>query len=296
MLQYGFFNSIEGDRVYGAEDFSTFYEGLLSDGVIRGVASEMKVTPGEGMSVMVGTGKAVVGGKWLKNTEPYQLELAGTDSYYNRIDLVVARVDYQERIVDLAVKMGTPAIAPVTPTLQDTENIKEILLARILVQKNATTIDEERILDCRTYASIQNIKNEAVRYLSNRAFFMATANDTIGMQFYQQTGQVYVETISINGSRIVNVSLHAEGIKVPKAGDGYAGVKILMPPDLGNIPVNAPLSITLTAEKGVQLVGQMHDDQGRRFFVLANTETEEKYLEGITISYMMLDNPVTKEY
>lgn len=296
MLQYGFFDSIEGDRVYGAEDFDTFYEGLLSDGVIRGVASELEVTPGEGMSVMVGTGKAIVGGKWIRNTEPYKLELSPPDSYYNRVDRVILQANYEERKVKLVAKPGTPASRPVLPELQDTGKIKEIELARITVYKNNTTIKRERLLDSRTYASIPNIKNEAIRYYSDNAFFAAIKKDTIGMQFYQKIGQVAVETISVNGSRIVNAELKAENTRVPKSGEGYLGVKILMPPELGNIPTNAPLSVTVTADKGVSLVGQMNDDQGQRFFVLANTEAEEKHIKKIAISYMILDNPEKKEY
>lgn len=296
MLKYGFFDSVEGDRVYSAEDFSTFYEGLLSDGVIRGVASELKVTPGEGMSVIVGTGKAISGGKWVRNTEPYKLDLAEADSYHDRIDLIVVRTDYTGRTVNLAVKMGTPAQFAQEPVPQNTEHVKELPLACIKVQKNTTTIDANSILERRTYATIQNIKNETVKYVSETAVFAATHTDAIGMLFYQKEGAVVVDTLSVNGSRVVNVAVHAKNVKVPKVGAGYLGIKPLMPSDLGNIPTNIPLSITIRASGGVQIVRKMTDDMGRMFFVLAGTEAAEATFEEMTISYMIQDNPVTKTY
>ena len=44
MVKYGFFNSMEGDRVYSAEDLACMYDGLVSDGVIRGLGAQLEVT------------------------------------------------------------------------------------------------------------------------------------------------------------------------------------------------------------------------------------------------------------
>ena len=69
MVKYGFFNSMEGDRVYSAEDLACMYDGLVSDGVIRGLGAQLEVTACDKMQVLVGTGKAIVGRKWIWNTE-----------------------------------------------------------------------------------------------------------------------------------------------------------------------------------------------------------------------------------
>ena len=35
MIRYGFFNSESGDRVYNADDFSNFFEGVIGDGIFK---------------------------------------------------------------------------------------------------------------------------------------------------------------------------------------------------------------------------------------------------------------------
>ena len=73
MLKCGFFNSIDGDRVYGAEDLNNFFEGIISDGIFRNYKRELKVTAPGGMTVRVLTGKAICLEKYIDLTSAEDL-------------------------------------------------------------------------------------------------------------------------------------------------------------------------------------------------------------------------------
>ena len=60
-ITYGFFNAIKQsdgtyDRTYNADQMSTYFEGLVSDGVYESVDDAMQVLAGTGMQVQVGAG------------------------------------------------------------------------------------------------------------------------------------------------------------------------------------------------------------------------------------------------
>lgn len=152
----GFFNSVNGDRLYNAEEISHYFDGLISDGVFQNIGSKLAVTQNGGMSVKVGTGRAFVKSHWLKNDEPYVLSINTADTRLNRIDRVVIRLDLTEsqRTVTFAVKTGAVAYSPVAPALTRTNTVYELCLAQIYVYANTTTIKQSNIVDYRPNSSV----------------------------------------------------------------------------------------------------------------------------------------------
>ena len=54
----GFFDSVSGDRTYDADQMSTYFEGLISDGVYENVGDRFAVTSANsGMNINVGAGR-----------------------------------------------------------------------------------------------------------------------------------------------------------------------------------------------------------------------------------------------
>ena len=53
----GFFNSVNGDRLYNADQMSRIFEGLITDGVYESVANKLAVQPNSGMTIQIATGR-----------------------------------------------------------------------------------------------------------------------------------------------------------------------------------------------------------------------------------------------
>jgi len=149
MITYGYFNSVDGDRVYNADDMSNYFEGIITDGVFKGVGQAFKVVPGSGMQITVGTGKAIVLNKWIKSTAGEALTLVNSDVTLGRYDSVVLRCDLSAREVVLAVKQGTPGESPTPPENTRSSLVYEICLAQIYIGPGVTAIATSAITDTR---------------------------------------------------------------------------------------------------------------------------------------------------
>ena len=286
MVKYGFFNSMEGDRVYSAEDLACMYDGLVSDGVIRGLGAQLEVTACDKMQVLIGTGKAIVGRKWIWNTEQLALTIPPANESSVRLDLIVARADFVNRKVSFEVVKGDDIGSLPKPV--DTSTIKEIPLAWLSIPAAATKIKTENIHDSREFATIDNLQNSAVEYKSSKgAVFVSQEAESSATKFYERPdSQVIVNVLELNGNKIVDVTAKNIDIWMEK-GKSYE-VKPLMPSgDLFKIPTDATV---------VQIYGN-GDGQvnyiGRTYFGLitheGSTTGNKIRLSALKISYMLLN-------
>lgn len=149
----GFFNSVNGDRTYNADDLTNFFDGVLNDGVFKNYDASLAVSAGTGMAVSVAGGKALVFGKYILNTGALSLTLEGSGTL-PRYDAVVCGVDMEERTGTIYIKTGTEASSPSYPSLLNTANTKEICLAYIYVGAGVTAITTENITDTRADESV----------------------------------------------------------------------------------------------------------------------------------------------
>lgn len=153
-ITYGFFNAIKQsdgtyDRVYNADQMSTYFEGLVSDGVYESVDDGMQVLAGTGMQVQVGAGRAIIDSKWLKNTAAYPLTINAAHVTLNRYTAIVIRLDLLARTISIVTKDGENATAPIKPTMTNSETTKEMCLAYVYVGRGVTAITQANIEDAR---------------------------------------------------------------------------------------------------------------------------------------------------
>ena len=86
-LSSGFYNSVNGDRVYDAEQFGALFDGIISDGVFPNVGNHFLVRPGTNeMAVYVGSGKAWLNRRWVENTADEKLSIIAAHASLDRID------------------------------------------------------------------------------------------------------------------------------------------------------------------------------------------------------------------
>lgn len=149
MVTYGFFNSVDGDRRYTADQMSNYFKGLISDGVYEGLGSAMVVTAGEGMSVNVGSGRAIIDCKWINLDGSEILDISPASPTQARYTAVVVRMDLTNRTMELATVDGEPAASPEYPDITNTASIKELCLAMVYVPANAVSISQTNIVDKR---------------------------------------------------------------------------------------------------------------------------------------------------
>lgn len=153
--KYGFFNSVDGDRKYDADDIGNYFLKLISDGVFATPATAMQVTAAGGMAVSVAAGWGFIKCKYINNTAAAQFTLAAADVVLNRIDRVVIRLDKDNRTMSLAVKQGTAASTPTAPALtRQSSGIWELSLAQIFVGAGVTSITQANITDERANTSL----------------------------------------------------------------------------------------------------------------------------------------------
>lgn len=148
----GFFDSVDGDRLYNAAQMSNYFEGIVGNGIFENVGNKMIVTAGDGMSVNVGTGRAMINCRWIKNDSVTALDIGAADVQLHRIDAVVLRLDLSDdsRAITIAIKKGTLASTPKPPSITRTESIYELCLAYVSVRAKAAQIKQSDISDQRT--------------------------------------------------------------------------------------------------------------------------------------------------
>ena len=154
MLKYGFFNSVDGDRKYSADDLSSYFVKLISNGVFPNPSDNLKVVVKSGLTVTVKAGFAFCNAKYAENTSDYDLTLDNEDTTNPRIDRIVLRLNTTNREFTLAIIKGTPDAEPTAPDITRTSTVYDLCLAEIAVAANASSIATADITDKRGNTSL----------------------------------------------------------------------------------------------------------------------------------------------
>lgn len=169
----GFFNSVNGDRLYNADQMSRIFEGLITDGVYESVGNKMAVQPNNGMTIQIATGRGWFGRHWVENDSELTLTVANSDVLLNRYVAVVVRVDDTDAVRDVIpqLKYSEFATNPVKPTMIRTETVKEYCLAYIYLKAGATAITAKDIEDTRANEALCGWVTGLIEQLSSATLF-----------------------------------------------------------------------------------------------------------------------------
>lgn len=156
MWTSGFFNSVNGDRVYNADQMSGIFEGLITDGVYESVGNKLAVQPNSGMTIQIATGRGWFAKRWVDNDTPYLIALEAADVTLNRWAAVCIRVDTTEGVRNAVpyIKYGEYATTPAKPTMTRTETVKEYCLAYVYIKAGASAVTAADITDTRADVSL----------------------------------------------------------------------------------------------------------------------------------------------
>lgn len=145
MQKSGFFNALlvngEYDRKYNANDYCDNLAVVISNGVLRGVDDDLKVTA-DGLYITVGVGRAWINGHYYLNDTPHAFAAISAPIGGARYDRIFLRLNktLAVRSVSLVYAQGEAADNPTAPAPVREGDIYDIVLADIHIEANATSV------------------------------------------------------------------------------------------------------------------------------------------------------------
>lgn len=163
MEKFSFFNDINDDRVYYAEDFARHLKKYFTNGIFN---NELKVIANNDMTITIQEGDANIEGYRYTNTGDLIKTIETADGTLKRIDNVVVRLDLTNRLISAQIIKGTFSDNPSAPALVRSSTIYDIKLAEIYVGAGATSITQSNITDTRFEESVCGIVASTVKTLN----------------------------------------------------------------------------------------------------------------------------------
>jgi len=146
-VTYGFYDSLTNDRRYNAMQFSSLFDSIINNGVFMSIGTALAVTPGTGLHVAVGVGRAWFDHTWTYNDSSLALVITTPHTVLDRIDTVVLETNSNQatRANSIKVIAGTAASSPVPPTLTHTSEVNQYPLADVFVTHQVTSFAQQNI-------------------------------------------------------------------------------------------------------------------------------------------------------
>lgn len=152
----GFFNAVNYDRTYTAEDMNKPYSRFVSDGIFptsQGTPSTdlQVVSAGSGMKITVKAGQGMFASKWFENPSSIIITVPNNNALYPRFDSVIVQVDMRTsgRKGNIVYRTGTPASNPQPPSINTLPNVTEYRVSNVYVAPGANTINNDALTDLR---------------------------------------------------------------------------------------------------------------------------------------------------
>lgn len=181
------------DRAENSEMFALIFAKLITNGVLAQPADCFQVlaASGSGLTVEVQPGFGMINGRFAYEVAKTTLTLEAAPTQYSRIDRVVLRCNYLERLIEIIVKTGTPASSPQAPALLQpaSGDYYELGLATIQVAANQTALTQSAITDTRADSSVCGYVTQLIDHLDTKVFF-AQFNQFYA-EFVEKSNQSY---------------------------------------------------------------------------------------------------------
>lgn len=181
-IRYGYFDSeVTGvdengmpvfDRAETSDLFRLLFANLVSSGVLATPGDCFKVNADTGLTVRIRPGFAMINGAFAYDAEESTVTLATADANLPRIDRVVLRCNYLNRLCEIITKTGTPASTPAASELLQpaSGDYYELCLATIRVEAGATSVTQSAITDTRSDSSVCGLITQLIDHLDTSEF------------------------------------------------------------------------------------------------------------------------------
>lgn len=203
-FRFGYFDSeIEGiddegmpifDRAETSDLFALLFANLVSDGVLALPSTCFRVrAAGNGLNLELDPGFGMVKGHFCYNDEVEQLTIEAAPQKYNRIDRVIMRCNYLERMVEIIIKTGEEAAKPMPPALirPAAGDYYELCLANIRLSAKQKVITQSSITDTRPDSTVCGYITQLIDHLDTAVFFEQL--NTFYQEFVDKSNTSYAE-------------------------------------------------------------------------------------------------------
>lgn len=143
----GFFNSLNSDRRYNAEQMSAIFDGIIKDGVFASIGTAFTVSADSGFTVNVGIGRAWFDSIWVYNDAILPLTFDIPEVVLDRIDAIVIEINKTEEVRAGSIKIvkGSPASIPQRPTLTKNAYVTQYPLAYVEINAGRVSVSQSMI-------------------------------------------------------------------------------------------------------------------------------------------------------
>lgn len=162
MEKSSFFNSVNGDRKYNAEDIAEYFRSFIGNGIFANPSTNLQVISNNNMTVILKAGKAWINGYFYYCTDDLIINIDNADGVLNRIDKIVIKMDKTARTISAEIKKGIFASNPVAPIITRNSDIYELGIADIYISKGTTSINQVNITDLRLNSNYCGIVHSTV--------------------------------------------------------------------------------------------------------------------------------------
>ena len=151
-MRSGFFNSVNNDRLYSANEFAEYFSTFIGNGIFPNPTTSLQVQPYTGLTIRVKAGKAWINGYYFVADADESI-LVTADPVLPRIDRLVLRLHLSNREITLVHKQGTAASSPVAPSVTRDAQMIELSIATVSIPAGASSVTLGMITDTRANSS-----------------------------------------------------------------------------------------------------------------------------------------------
>lgn len=181
---FGFFDSLSGDRVYDAEDFRKFANVIVKDGLNYkdndATSFEVYASQPASMMLNIKPGSAIIKGAWISDKYNNTVTIESAPETYSRYDAVVLQFSTSSRNVTFSVVHGTQSDDPAYPEITQTDSLYQFVLAWVHVQAGVTAIEAEDITDARGSNYCPWMTTTEIQYLLEHILVTHTKDSQVG--------------------------------------------------------------------------------------------------------------------
>lgn len=146
------------DRVYYAADWKRMLQHYFTNGIFPNPDTNLQAQSlNNNMVVTIQPGYAHINGGTYTSDEIIEFALDTANANYNRIDLIVVRLDETERIMRTLYIPGEASSNPLPPELVRNSDVWDLKLAEITVRSGTQVISQSDILDTRLDSEVCGI-------------------------------------------------------------------------------------------------------------------------------------------